>query len=432
MIKTALIVPKGSKYGKNTYLKSFLERNDIVSKFYAAWETPNLSLLTLAGLFPSHYSLHFIDEDHGEDIPFTEGFDLVFVTGMTQQINRAYEICAEFKKLGSYTVLGGIHASIYPQEAGRWADTVIIGEGEWILPHFLKDFKNNRAKPLYNPEVLIDLKTSPIPRYDLVNTELYSSYSIQTTRGCPRTCGYCTLPIMYGSVYRNKKIPQVLAEIRAIKAIDPSPMIFFVDDNMFVDRESSLRLIRAVGSENVAWGTQTDISIADHPEILKALKECGCRWLFIGIENTSKNSLELFDRNKWKASMSDRFGSMVEKIQKAGINIWGSFMFGTDNDDESVFSNTLRFALEHGVYSASFTILTPLPGTELFKQMEKEKRIIDYDWSRYTFWDVVYKPRNLTEEQLAKGVAFMYDQFYSSANSKIRMAKIKKNLRESL
>jgi len=236
---------------------------------------------------------------------------------------------------------------------------------------------------------------------------------------------------MYGAVYRSKEINRVLAEIRAIKKIDASPMIFFVDDNMFVNRESSLELIRAIGTENVKWGTQTDVSVADHPEILHALKEAGCRWLFIGFENVSKSSLALLDRNKWKAGLSERYGKMVERIQNAGINVWGSFMFGTDIDDESVFSNTLQFTLENGVYSASFTILTPLPGTELFKQMEKENRIIDYDWSRYTFWDVVYKPRNLTEDQLARGVAYMYNQFYSDENAKIRMAKIKRSIKES-
>lgn len=430
MIKTALIVPKGSKYGKNKYLKDFLERNDVVSRFYGAWETPNLSLLTIAGLFPSQFSLKFIDEDHGETIPFDEGFDLVVLTGMTQQINRAYEICSKFKALGTYTVIGGIHATIYPDEAKDYTDTVMVGEGEEIFVDFLKDYMEGHPKKLYKASRFVDLCSSPIPRYDLVNTRLYSSYSIQTTRGCPRTCAYCTLPVMYGNKYRHKSIEQVLAEIEAIKAVDSSPFIFFADDNMFIDKNNSVKLLKELAKQDIVWGTQTDISVADSQEVLDLLKAAGCRWLFIGFENIKKNSLVLLDKNKWKANMADRYAKLIEKIHKAGIYIWGSFLFGTDNDTVEVFDSTLDFTIKNGIYSGSFTILTPLPGTELFAEMARENRIIDYDWSRYTFWDVVYKPALMTEKELALGVAGIYDQFYSPKNTKIRMSMIKHNMKK--
>ena len=429
MIKTALIVPKGSKYGKNKYLKAFLEQNDIVSKFYGAWETPNLSLLTLSGLFPPNYALHFIDEDHGERICFEEAFDLVAVTGMTQQIKRAYEICDAYRRRGSYTVIGGIHVSIYTEEALEHADTVITGEGEIVFTKFLVDFEKGSPQKIYQSMGHIAMRGSPIPRYHLLNTSLYSSYSIQTTRGCPRTCGYCTLPVMYGSKYRYKPHEQVIEEIRAIKAIDHTPFIFFADDNMFIHKENSLNLLAALAKEDVIWGTQTDISVADNPEILAMLKQTGCRWLFIGFESATKNSLELLDRNKWKAKMSDRYDKMIDRIHKAGVYIWGSFMFGTDDDDTSVFDRTLDFTMKNGIYSGSFTILTPLPGTELFLQMLRENRITDFDWSRYTFWDVVYAPKRMTAEELSKGVAWIYDNFYSMKNTQTRMASLKKSLR---
>ncbi len=429
MIKTALIVPKGSKYGKNKYLKAFLEKNDIVSRFYGAWETPNLSLLTIAGLFPPSYELHFIDEDHGETVPFEVGFDLVVITGMTQQINRAYEISREFRSRGSYTVIGGIHATIYPKEASQYADTVMVGEGELIFPTFLADYERNKPKRVYRASETFPLTLSPVPRYELVNKALYSSYSIQTTRGCPRTCAYCTLPVIYGSQYRFKTPEQVAGEIRAIKKVDSTPFIFFADDNMFIHQENSLRLLEAIAEEDVIWGTQTDISVAEKPEILNRLKWAGCRWLFIGFENAARDSLALLDKNQWKANMSRRYEALIEKIHRAGVYIWGSFLFGTDHDDNTVFANTLDFTMKNGIYSGSFTILTPLPGTELFQQMSQDRRIIDYDWSRYTFWDVIYQPKQLSPEELAKGVAWIYDKFYSSKNAKIRMSNIKKNLK---
>jgi radical SAM superfamily enzyme YgiQ (UPF0313 family) len=428
-IKTALIVPKGSKYGKNKYLKEFLEENDIVTKFYGAWETPNLSLLTIAGLFSPHYDLHFYDEDHGEKLPFGEEFDLVVLTGMTQQINRAYEICREFKKRGCYTVIGGIHVTIYKEEALEAADTVMVGEGEEIFKRFLQDYERNNPQRIYEAKQFVSLFESPVPRYDLLNTSLYSSYSIQTTRGCPRTCGYCTLPVMYGSKYRYKSPEQVVKEINAIKKVDKTPFIFFADDNMFIREEASVELLKRIAEEDIVWGTQTDISVAEKPEILSLLKESGCRWLFIGFENISVNSLEFLDKNKWKAEMSKKYERLIERIHKAGIYIWGSFLFGTDYDDTSVFENTLSFTMKNGIYSGSFTILTPLPGTELFKTMDKEGRITDYDWSRYTFWDVVFKPKGMTPDELAKGVAWIYGNFYSKESANIRMANLKHNMK---
>lgn len=430
MYKTALIVPKGSKYGKNAYLKRFLEKNDIVSKFYGAWETPNLSLLTIAGLFPAKYDLHFIDEDHGETVDFEEKYDLVVVTGMTQQINRAYEICNTFRKKGSYTVIGGIHATIYPDEALAYADTVLVGEGEISFKKFLHDLENGCPSRRYNAPAYVALEDSPIPRYDLLDPSLYRSYSIQTTRGCPRTCSYCTLPVMYGSKYRHKSVQQVIKEVRAIKDVVDAPFIFFADDNMFIDRAHSIKLLEALQKENIIWGTQTDISVADDESIMKRLKPAGCRWLFIGFENVLKDSLTFLDRNQWKANMSKRYRVLIDKIHKAGVYIWGSFLFGTDYDDESVFENTYEFCMKSNIYSGSFTILTPLPGTELFKTMEVQGRIIDYDWSRYTFWDVVFKPAQMTPERLAQGVAWIYNEFYSKDSTSMRMAALKNNMKK--
>ncbi|WP_432409041.1 B12-binding domain-containing radical SAM protein [Wukongibacter sp. M2B1] len=431
MRKIALIVPKGSKYGKNEYLKSFLERNNVVSSFYGAWETPNLSLLTIAGIIPDSYEISFIDEDHGMEIPFNEYFDIVALTGMTQQIYRAYEICEEFKKKGSYVVIGGIHATIMAEEALKYADTVFIGEGESTWKKFLKDFEEGTPCKKYICREYIDLSKSPVPRYEILDKNLYSSYSIQTTRGCPRTCNYCTLPIMYGSTYRHKSVKQIVEEIKAVQRFDPDPFIFFADDNMFIQKEHSKELVKEIEKLGIVWGTQTDISVAEDQELLELLYKSGCHWLFIGFENVSKDGLNFLDDKKWKATQLNNYERSIEKIHQSGIHIWGSFMFGGDSDTSSVFSDTLDFTLRNGIYSGSFTILTPLPGTQLFNQMSEAKRIIDYDWSRYTFWDVVFKPVNISSDELAKGVAWVYNQFYSKDNVSDRTAKLKNRLRQA-
>jgi len=428
--KIALIVPRGSKYGKNSLLKSFLERSDVVSNFYGAWETPNLSLLTIAGVIPDYYHVSFIDEDHGMEIPFCEHFDIVALTGMTQQIYRAYEIARQFKQNGSYVALGGIHASIMPGEALKKVDTVFIGEGENIFLEFLSDHEKGNPKQIYKSIEYICLAKSPVPRYDILDPKLYKSFSIQTTRGCPRTCNYCTLPIMYGASYRRKDVQQVINEIKAIRKVDADAFVFFADDNMFIQKEYSKELVKEIAKLGITWGTQTDISVAGNEELLELLYKSGCHWLFIGFENVSKNGLNFLDDKQWKAKQLNNYEAAIDRIHENGINIWGSFMFGGDNDTHEVFENTLNFTLKNGIYSGSFTILTPLPGTQLFNQMSDNGRIIDYDWSRYTFWDVVFKPLNMEPTELAEGVAWVYENFYSKENVADRTAKLRGRMRQ--
>mgnify|MGYP005849798711 CR=1 FL=1 len=426
-----LVVPKGSKYGKNPLLKTFLEQNDVVSGFYGAWETPNLSLLTIAGLTPDDYEVHFIDEDHGATVPFDTAYDVVAITGMTQQIYRGYEIADRFRQNGSYIVFGGIHTTIMPDEVAQHADTVMIGEGEDIWLQFLKDYENGSPKARYGSGTYVDMTRSPVPRYDILNKELYKSYSVQTTRGCPRTCNYCTLPRMYGNTFRHKTIGQVLDEVKAIQRFDANSFVFFADDNMFIKKDYSKELLRELATLDILWGTQTDISVAYDDELLTLLYHSGCHWLFIGFENVTQGGLDLLDANQWKAKQLDDYERSIERIHRHGINIWGSFMFGGDNDTLSVFENTLDFTVRNGIYSGSFTIMTPLPGTGLFEKMDQEGRIIDHDWSRYTFWDVIFQPVHMTPDELAKGVAWVYDRFYSKENVMDRAGKIRKRLKQA-
>ena len=237
MKRIALIVPKGSKYGSNILLKKFLERNNVVSGFYGAWETPNLSLLTIAGSIPDTYEVDFIDEDHGQKVDFAIKYDIVALTGMTQQIFRAYEICDAYRDKGSYVVIGGIHATLMTHEAVEHADTIFKGEGEFIWKEFLKDYENGNPKQVYTCANNIDLTQSPIPKYSILDKNLYGSYGIQTTRGCPRSCNYCTLPIIYGTTFRVKTVEQVINEIKAVQEVESNPFIFFADDNMFINRD---------------------------------------------------------------------------------------------------------------------------------------------------------------------------------------------------
>jgi len=417
MKKIALIVPWVPKIGQKNISKSLFERNIKIRTNFGTKGTPNPSLLTIAGFIPDRYDVSYIDEiNRTRELSFQEHFDIVVLSATTNQINRVYEIARQYKNNGAYVVLGGPHATVLPDEALENVDTVFIGEGEDIFSLFLRDYEKSSPKQVYRNERYVDLSKSPIPRYDLIDSKHFSFYCVQTTRGCPRGCNYCSIPIMYGTTYRHKDVHQVINEIKAIQKIDVNAFIFLSDDNMFINREFSKNLLREIAKLGIKWGTQTDISIADDNELMELIHESGCQWCFIGFENVTKGGLDFLVNKQWKAKRIHTYETAIEKIHDNGINIWGGFMFGGDNDTNDIFGHTLDFIFKHGLYSCSFAIVTPFPGTQLYKQMVDSDRIIEHDWNKYSLFEVVFKPRNMTPGELAKGVEWMYLNYYANEN----------------
>lgn len=415
-MKLALVTPKGVFFGKDSELANFFREifgdatNNMFIPKYVYWSGGNLGLLIVAALTPSDFEINFLDENY-EEINFDVGYDLVGITAMTQQATRAYEIADEFRRRGVKVVIGGIHATVLPEEAKEHADSVVIGEAENTWPEFINDFHKGEIKSFYKNTEPVDLARSPLPRYDLLKKYDYKMIWVQTTRGCPRDCDFCSASKVYGRTFRHKNIEQVMDELYYISGIWGSPLISFADDNMFVDKKYAHELIGKLQHLRLRWTAQTDVSAADDEVLLTLLEKNGCNILFIGFETLSQDNR--IDTHGWKQNRIQKYPDIIQKIQSRGIGILGAFIVGLDGDDPSVFSHLSNFIIDNRLYSAQITVLTPLPGTRLRERLIKESRILSSEWSGYTFVDVNYMPKKMTPEVLKHGLMEVYRQVYS-------------------
>jgi len=410
-MKIAFINPKG-KQVVNEKMKLFWEETS--SQFLRhSLSGCSSALLVLAALTSKSHKIALIDENF-EKIDFDKKYDLVAISMMTQQACRAYEIADVFRSKGNKVVMGGIHATVLPDEAKKHADSVAIGEAEDIWNNIIEDAKNNSLKSFYVSERSVDLTKNPVPRYDLLKKEHYNIIWIQTTRGCPRDCEFCAASKIFGLKLRHKTIKQVVREVKFIISLGKKFQISFADDNMLIDKKYAKSLLKALGPLNIRWFGQTDISIAEDDNFLKLLRDSGCAILFIGFESLTKNSLKFVDGNSFKLKRLDKYSYYVNKIQSLGIGVLGSFVLGLDGDDLSAFNRTSDFIIKNHLYASQLTVLTPLPGTRLRERLEKENRLFAHDrWERYTFWDVNFIPKNMNPQELERGLLEVHRRIYS-------------------
>ncbi|MDP8230969.1 MAG: cobalamin-dependent protein [Candidatus Gorgyraea atricola] len=411
MIKVALISPKGTFFSKDIKFREFWEKNQIRQFYSRFWSGLSTGLLIIGALMPKDVKCKLIDENL-EPIDFDMGYDLIVLSAMTQQAQRAYQIADEFRRRNVKVVIGGIHATILPKEAKEHCDSVIVGEAEETWPQFINDFLKNNTQPFYFSTRSFDLEKSPIPKYELLNPENYKTIWIQTTRGCPHNCEFCIASRLFGTKFRHKSIKQVIKEVKLIKSIFKNPWIGFGDDNMFVNKKYAFELLEKLIPLKIRWMTQTDISIAKDKALLALLKKSGCRFLFIGFESVTRKSLESVDRAGFKIRMLDKYKDYIQKIQEAGMGIIGAFVLGFDYDDTTVFKNTAEFIINNHIYASQLTILTPLPGTRLRERLKDENRLLSFNWDNYTFWDVNFIPKHMSAIELQNGLLKVYKTIY--------------------
>lgn len=377
----------------------------ISPKTYEERIAPVLGLLTLASVTPDDVEVSITDESVGK-INFEEEVDMVGITVMTNVCNRAYEIADVFKRIGKTVVLGGVHPSALPEEAIQHADSVVIGEGEKIWPKVIHDFKSRKLKKFYQCEEWLNLKNLPIPRRDLVR---YKSYifpdSIETSRGCPFQCTFCSVSSHFGKTYRCRPIKDVIQEVKAMK----SKRLFFVDVNIVGIPHYAKELFKALLPYKKKWICQATVAFGNDEELLTLAAQSGCFGVFIGFESLSPASLK--EANK-SFNVVKRYKENIDKIHDHGISIYGSFIFGFDHDDIGVFERTIRFVEDTKIDLASFAILTPYPGTPLCQKLTKEGRIITRDWSKYGH-EVVFQPKLMSPETLFEGTQWAFRECYS-------------------
>lgn len=366
-----------------------------------------LNLPLLAVRAGDRFEIEILDESVS-DLDFNRPADLVGISVMTPLALRAYAIADEFRRRGKKVVLGGMHVFFREAEAAVHADALLVGEAEQVLDRLLADFLEGRLERRYQAESPHDLSGLPRPRLDILNHRAYSFANVmETGRGCPHHCKFCSVTEYWGNRYRFRPIPEVVEELAAM----PPGVVTFVDDNIFGNPSRARELLQAIKPLGRRWQAQSDLRVARDPELLRLAMESGCDWLFIGLESTDPENLKAV--GKRDLNLAGEFSSSLTAIRRAGIKVLGSFILGMDHDDTSAFARTVRFCIEHKLEGANFYIFTPYPGTPLFAQMESEGRLLHRDWSRYDSNHVVFRPQRMTPEELRQGYLWTYRNFYS-------------------
>ncbi|MEO0136261.1 MAG: radical SAM protein [candidate division WOR-3 bacterium] len=368
---------------------------------------PQLVLHILASLTPPDIELSVVDEQL-TDINFAHHYDLAGISIMTANAPRGYQIAQQLRKMGTKVVFGGIHASVLPEEALQHGDAVVVGEAEGVWQKVIEDLQNNRLQKIYKAEPF-DLCKSPLPRRDLKLEPVILGYKwpgFFTTRGCPYNCEFCSVSDIFGKKIRHLPIATVIKDIENAD----SKIFLNLDDNVVGDPKYAKELFLALAPLKIEWGGQSTINIAQDSELLKLCYQAGCRGLFIGIESISAKSSAGF--KKTLKTIEENYDA-VKKIQDAGILFHPSFVFGLDEDTKDIFERTLDFLYKARITTATFNILTPYPGTRLYYRLKKEGRLLTEDWEKYNHSTVVFKPKNMTVEELIEGYYLLKKEFYS-------------------
>lgn len=384
---------------------------------------PTLSLAALAAVTPPEWEVSFHD-DAIRPISFDTDADLIALTAMTAQANRAYELADAFRQRGKTVVMGGFHASNLPDEALQHVDSVVVGEGELAWPRLLADFQAGCLQPLYKSESLIDTTLIPHARREIFkgSGHLFTN-TIQTTRGCPFDCEFCSVTAFYGRKYRKRPVEQVLAELKELGKVNS--FVFFVDDNIVADRRYSLELFAGMQGMGLKWLSHAPIDFAEDRELLKAAGDCGCVGMFVGFESLNQESLAAMGKVTNKAASYLEYANL---FREHGIGILGSFVMGCDGDTPAVFEQTLRFCEDARLEAAIFPILTPYPGTAVRRRLEAEGRIISNNWRDYDMEHVVFQPKGMTVQELQEGYDAICSSFYSLGSIWRRIFKLHRSV----
>src|SRR3990172_9382549 len=365
---------------------------------------PPLGLAMVAALTPSDVEVSLTDENVAA-IDFQEETDLVGITVLTITAQRAYEIADTFRARGIKVVLGGIHASFLPDEAGRHADAVVIGEAEETWPRLIADFKANRLQKRYEQGERLPLHNLPIPRRDLFAKGAYLiKNTLAATRGCPYSCSFCSVSSFFGRTYRCRPVQDVVKELDTFNG---GKYYFFVDDNIVGNPKFAKELFRAMIPYKIKWFGQASVTIAKDDELLELAAASGCIGLLIGFESISPANLATVGK---KINVVDEYQNVIRKIHSSRIGIHGFFITGLDEDKEDVFERTVRFAQEMKLESAGFAYPMPLPGTDYFNSLDKEGRVITREWSRYAD-EIVFEPKLMSRQVLQSGHKWASQEF---------------------
>ena len=373
---------------------------------------PNLGLPILAALSPPDVEISITDDlltpiDLEKDL---KEVDLVGITVLTKTALRAYEIADGYRKKGIPVVLGGIHPTALPEEAKEHADSVVMGEAEEVWPSLIEDFRIGNLKSFYRQERFTELSKIPRPRREILPRKGYFPLDvIQATRGCPFRCEFCSVRKFFGDTYRFRPISEVVEEMKTLR----HRLIMFNDDNILGNPFYSKELLNALIPLKKKWIGQASLSGLRDAENVALLAKSGCIGLLIGFESLSKSNL--IQSQKYQNDPTE-YREVIHTLHRFGITIWGSFIFGFDEDDPSIFEETVAFAIQTKLFSVVFALLTPYPETAFYQRVKEEGWLVQDQWwllERQEESAPFFIPKKMSSEVLREGWKRAWKEFYS-------------------
>jgi radical SAM superfamily enzyme YgiQ (UPF0313 family) len=385
------------------------QREDTLS---GSFKLQRVNLPLLAALTPFCHTVTIVDEAFAPD-DINQDVDLVGITVMTDLALRAYHIADTYRQKAVKVVMGGIHPTVLPGEALEHADAVVVGEAESVWPQLVSDADSGQMQRIYCAGKMTDLQGLPKPRRDLLPGTKYQGYTripigVETSRGCPYDCEFCSIGQTLGQQYRVRPVQEVTAEIESID----SPHLFFVDDALGLNRNAAKKLFTEMIPLRRRWLAQGTVSLAEDLELLRLMRRSGCLGLFIGFESVQKGTQNEVMKIK---NLRIDFYEAMRRFHGEGFGILGSFVFGFDYENKDVFEQTLEFIMRCRMDVLQLRILTPYPGTRLYKRLLSEGRLFVRDWwlRGYPPDTLLFQPKGMTADELMSGFARLNRQTYS-------------------
>ncbi|MFA5098540.1 MAG: radical SAM protein [Candidatus Margulisiibacteriota bacterium] len=364
---------------------------------------PQLSLKILKALSPNGHQVVTVEEDSAA-IPRSEKWDLVGITVMTATAPRAYKLARDFRNQGAKVILGGIHPSVLPEEASQHADAVLVGEAEGIWPAILEDAARGALQPIYY-NYLPQKMEVPLVDYQEDNLAIPKAVGIISGRGCPNRCEFCSVPRIYGTKVRKVPVEQVIEQAKRSR----SQYVVFLDDNLTADRDYAMALFEGLKGLKINLLGQVTVRFLLDDALFQAAVAAGLKGVFVGFETIDEK-----ERQRLRKSVPlEASREAIRKCQAAHVFLHGSFIFGLDEQDQTVFRRTLKFVMQNNIISVGAYVLTPYPGTPLFDRLVAEGRLLHRNWAFYDHGTPVFLPKRMTLEELAEGYVKFRESVFS-------------------
>ena len=368
-----------------------------------------LALPLLAALTPDDWETELIYEVI-EDVPFDTDADLIGVSTMGHGVIRSIDIAKEYRRRGKTVILGGYMASIMPEEAVKYCDSLIIGDAELVWQQMLSDFENGKLKKTYEKPLEGNWYSTPSPRFDLLEGKNLGDFlPVQAGRGCPNSCSFCSVSCLYRGRYVKRPLPEVIRDIEQIKSLGYKK-ILLLDDNIFSDRRYLDSLLDTLIKLDISWMSQCEITIGKDDELLEKLQKSGCTTLSFGLESISRESLISMDKG-W--AVPAEYDSLIQNIRNHGIDVSTEMVVGGEGDTLESIRMTKDFIERNKISVPRFYILTPFPGTRFFDQIKEEGRLVNNDIYSYDGTSAVYRPKNMTPDELTQAYWELYSELFT-------------------